>query len=239
MKILIACEQSGRMREAFRAKGHEVWSCDIAPAMDHSPYHIQDDVRNHLKDDWDMMIAHPECWRLANSGIKHLYIDGRKENGINKENWEKLYRAAEFYNILCRAPIRKKAIENPVMHRHAIKLVDGRATQYVQPWWFGSKKNKATGFRLQNLPPLVKTNVVGPMPKTVLKGTPEYRSWHECWYMSPGPERSIKRAMTDPAVAEACAEQWGGLELQEFGEYRYHGGIMDLTQWQEHQAKGR
>lgn len=209
MKILIACERSGRMREAFRAKGHDAWSCDVAPAMDGSPYHIHDDVRNHLHAGWNMMIAHPECWRLANSGVKHLYIDGSKENGRNEENWIKLEQAAEFYNLIWRAPIRIKAVENPVMHPHAQKLVGGRATQYVQPWWFGSKKNKATGFRLQNLPPLVKTNVVGPMPKTVLKGTAEYRSWHECWYMSPGPERSIKRAMTDPAVAFACAEQWG------------------------------
>ena len=118
-------------------------------------------------------------------------------------------KAADFYNRICEVDIPLKAIENPVMHEHAMKLIPGVADQFVQPWWFGSKKNKATGFRLINLPPLVKTNVVGPMPKTVKKGTAEYRSWNECWYMSPGPERSRRRAATDPAVAQAIAEQWG------------------------------
>lgn len=199
------------MREAFRALAHDAISCDLEPAMDGSPNHIQDDVLNHLRDGWDMMIAHPECRRLANSGVKHLYIDGRSENGRFEENWDKLSDAANFYNTLCKAPIERKAIENPVMHGHAIKLVGGRATQYVQPWWFGRKKNKATGFRLINLPRLVKTNVVGPMPDNIKKDTPEYRSWNECWYMPPGKTRKRDRSETYQGIADAMAEQWGNI----------------------------
>jgi hypothetical protein len=239
MRVLVACEYSGVVRDAFRALGHDAQSCDLLPSEgDPDGIHWQCDILDLLDGGWDLMVAHPPCTYLSNSGVKHLYIGGRKENGRNEENWELMEQGAEFFNAVADAPIPRKAIENPVMHPHAQKLVGGKATQYVQPWWFGSKKNKATGFRLIELPPLVKTNVVGPMPKSVKKGTAEYRSWHECWYMSPGKDRGHKRAKTNKAIADALAIQWGGLELQEFGEYRAVGGIMDFTAWQEHQAKG-
>lgn len=214
MRVLIACEYSAIVRDAFRARGHDAWSCDRDPTEGDPAYHIQGCVLQILNDGWDLMIAHPPCTRMANSSVKHLYIGCREENGIDPEKWEELEEGAEFFNKLGKAPIGKIARENPVMHEHAIKLTGGKADQYVQPWWFGSKKNKATGFRLKGLPKLVKTNVVGPMPKTVLKGTPEYRSWNECWYMSPGPDRGKKRARTNLAVAKAMAEQWGGTDGQ-------------------------
>lgn len=154
------------------------------------------------------LIAHPECTFLTNAASKWLYKNGHSSNGIEEGRWEEMRKAAAFYNAIKDAPVQYKAIENPIMHKHGRELVGGGATQYVQPWWFGSKKNKATGLRLYNLPKLIKTNVVGPMPKTVLKGTEEYRSWNECWYMSPGPDRGKKRARTDPAIAKAIAEQW-------------------------------
>ena len=209
MKIIIACEYSARVRDAFRARGHDAWSCDKLATEGDPRSHIQGDVLEILNDGWDMMIAHPPCTRLTNSASKHLYIGCKKENGICETNWQGMEEAAEFYNQIQAAPIWRKAVENPIMHCHARERVGGKATQYVQPWWFGSKKNKATGFRLTNLPPLIKTNVVGPMPKHIRKGTPEYRSWNECWYMSPGPDRGKNRARTDQAIAKAMADQWG------------------------------
>lgn len=208
MRVLVACECSGIVREAFKAKGHDAWSCDLQDT-EILGQHIKGDVLNILNDRWDMMIAHPVCTRLANSGVKHLYIGCDEDNGIDPVKWREMEEGAEFFNKLKDAPIEKKAIENPVMHTHSIKLTGGVATQYVQPWWFGSKKNKATGLRLFNLPKLVKTDVVGPMPKTVKKGTAEYRSWNECWYMSPSPDRAKNRSRTNPNVAKAMAEQWG------------------------------
>lgn len=210
MRVLVACEYSQIVCQAFLRRGHDAYSCDILPTEGDPKYHIQGDaVEIAYKGKWDMMIAHPPCTRLANSGVKHLYFGCKEENGIDPHKWEEMEEGVRFFNFLRDAPIKRKAIENPVMHKHAIALTGGKATQYVQPWWFGSKKNKATGFRLYGLPKLVKTNVVGPMPKSVKKGTAEYRSWNECWYMSPGRERGKKRAKTDPAVAQALAEQWG------------------------------
>lgn len=214
MRVLVACEYSGTVRDSFAAKGHEAWSCDLLPSLTPGK-HYQGDVfrfiwlEEKMGRNFDLMIAHPPCTHLTNSASKHLYIDCKKDNGIYQINWDEMEEAAEFYNKFKEVKIQKKCTENPIMHCHARELVGGRATQYVQPWWFGSKKNKATGLKLENLPKLVKTNVVGPMPKTVKKGTKEYRDWNECWYMSPGEDRGIKRAKTDPAVAGAMAEQWG------------------------------
>lgn len=208
MRVLIACEYSGRVRDAFSKRGHDAWSCDLLPT-EVPGNHYQGDVFDIINDGWDLMIAHPPCTRLANSGAKHLYIGCSKRNGINPLKWEEMERGAEFFNKIKNAKIEKKAIENPVMHAHAAHLTGGRATQYIQPWWFGEKKNKATGFRLFGLDKLIKTNVVGPMPKTVLKGTPEYRSWNEVWYVSPGPDRWKERSRTYQGVADSMAQQWG------------------------------
>jgi hypothetical protein len=216
VRVLVACEFSGVVRDAFTRAGHSAISCDLLPSE--SPgEHYQGELRHCISEMFnrfdipDLMIAHPPCTRLSNSGVKHLYIDGLEKNGRDEKAWIDLEEAAYFYNWVAGLPIERKAIENPIMHRHARVLVNGKATQYVQPWWFGDKKNKATGFRLINLPKLIKTNVVGPMPKTILKGTPEYRSWNEVWYMSPGPDRAKNRARTYPSVAKAMAEQWGVL----------------------------
>lgn len=227
MRVLVACEYSQVVCNAFRARGHDAYSCDIIETEGNPDYHIiacalevihggafvTQSGKIVTMEKWDMLIAHPECRKLTNTASKHLYIDGKKENGVDPKEWAAMEEAAEFYNrIILKAifaGIKKICVENPIMHCHARKKVGGRATQYVQPWWFGSKKNKATGLRLIGLEPLKKTNVVGPMPKTVKKGTAEYRSWNECWYMSPGPDRAKKRARTDPAVAYEMAKQWG------------------------------
>ncbi len=224
MTVLVACEYSQVITKALRAVGVEAFSCDILETEGNPDWHIVGDaIEIAYSRPWVGLIAHPPCTRMANSSVKHLYVGCREENGIDPDKWKELEEGAEFFNDLGKAPVKMKARENPVMHKHAIEMTGGKATQYVQPWWFGSKKNKATGFRLEGLPKLVKTNVVGPMPKTVKKGTPEYRSWNECWYMSPGPDRGKKRARTDPAVAQAIAEQWGPYFR---GEKKYDGEVL-------------
>lgn len=210
LPVLVNCEYSQVITQALRAVEVEAFSCDILDTEGNPDWHIKGDAIEVMNSrEWGGMIAHPPCTRLSNSGVKHLYEGGKFSNGIDFEKWKELHEAADFFNAIKDAPIKLKAIENPVMHLHAIHLTGGKATQYVQPWWFGSKKNKATGFRLYGLPKLIKTDVVGPMPKTVLKGTSEYRSWNECWYMSPGDNRGKERARTNPAVAKAIADQWG------------------------------
>lgn len=215
MRVLVACEFSGIVRDAFIRAGHDAISCDLLPSESSLGKHYQGELRHCVNElfnrFWipDLMIAHPPCTRLSNSGVKHLYIGGKKTNGRCVKGWNDLEEAAEFYNWVSKLPIERKAIENPVMHKHARELTGNVRPQYIQPWMFGEKKNKATGFRLINLPPLVATNVVGPMPKTVKKGTKEYREWNEVWYMSPGPDRWKNRSRTYLGVANAMAEQWG------------------------------
>lgn len=210
MKVLVACEFSGIVRDAFIRAGHDAISCDLLPSESSYGPHYQGDIDDILySEEWDLLVAHPPCTRLANSGVKHLYIDQSMSNPIDPVMWKEMELAAAFYRKFLTAKAKKKAIENPIMHKHARLLVGGKATQYIQPWHHGQKKNKATGFRLINLPKLEKTNVVGPMPKTVLKGTPEYRSWNEVWYESPGPDRWKNRSRTYHGIAEAMATQWG------------------------------
>lgn len=208
LRILIACEESGTMRRAFAALGHDAWSCDLAPARDGSNRHIRGDVRDHLHDGWDfLMVAHPPCTVLCNSGVKHLYLGGRKENGQNPARWAALDEAAAFYRHLRDAThIPRRALENPVMSGHAIKAVQRGHVQFVQPWWFGEPFFKATGFELINLPNLVPTNRLTP-PKP---GTPEHKAWSKIHRAPPGPNRARDRSETFPGLAAACALQWAG-----------------------------
>jgi hypothetical protein len=208
MRVLIACERSGVVRRAFIALGHDAWSCDLAAADDGSNRHIRGDVRDHLDDGWDLLaVMHPPCTVLCNSGVKHLYIGGRKENGRNEARWAALDEAAEFYRTLRNeGDIPMRALENPVMHSHAIAATGRGATQFVQPWWFGDPFFKATGFELIGLPPLVPTNKLTPPAR----GTPEHKAWSAIHRASPGPHRARFRSQTFPGVANAMAAQWGG-----------------------------
>lgn len=204
MRVLVACEYSGRVREAFRALGHEVWSCDLLPSEDDSPYHIIGDVTPLLKECWDLLIAHPPCKYLANSGAKHLYIGMKKENGICPDRWQKMVEGAEFYLKFRRAKAKRKAVENPIMHKHAAAIIGSRATQFVQPYWFGEKAFKATGFELTGLPKLVATNRLTP-PKP---GTDEHKEWSKIHRMAPSPDRWKNRSRTFQGIADALASQW-------------------------------
>lgn len=203
MRVLVACEYSGRVRDAFIREGHDAMSCDLLPTDSPGPHH-QGDVLDILDDGWDMMIAHPPCTRLANSGVRWLK---EPPSGVTlEEMWVEFFKAVEFYKKLRAASIPKKAIENPVMHMYARTALGRINRQVVQPWWFGDKAFKATGFELIGLPELKPTNKIDP-PKP---GTDEHKSWSWIHRCPPSPERWKLRSTTFLGIAEAMALQWGG-----------------------------
>ncbi len=186
MKVLIACEFSGIVREAFKAKGHDAWSCDLLDT-EISGQHIKCNVLDILNDDWDLMIAHPPCTYFANSGVRWLH----EQTG----RWQRFWEAAEFWADLRDSEIPKICIENPIPHKHA-KEIMGNYSQLIQPWQFGHGETKATCLWLYGLPKLKPTNIVGGRKPRV---------HHE----SPGPDRWKNRSRTYTGIAEAMAEQWG------------------------------
>lgn len=155
-----------------------------------------------------LMVAHPPCTILCNSGVKWLYRGGKAENGPDPDRWAELDEAAGLYRALRDAKdIPRKAVENPVMHRYAIERVRRGVTQFVQPWWFGDPFFKATGFELVNLPRLQPTQrLVPPKP-----GTAEHKAWSRVHRTPPGPDRARLRSESHPGMADACAQQWGDL----------------------------
>jgi hypothetical protein len=208
------------VREAFRKRGHEAWSCDIKPAEDGSIYHIQADIRALLnpvwKWPWDLMIAHPDCTYLTNSGVRWLHDIVSDSMGVfaggvkvpNRERWNAMLDAIEFYKFLWNQPIPRICIENPVMHGYARNRMTWLPKrQFVQPWQFGEPMFKRTGYSLKNLPLLKPTTVLTP-PEA---GTPEHKAWSWVHRCPPGPERKTIRSRTPLGIAEAMAEQWGNL----------------------------
>ena len=203
MRVLVACEFSGVVRDAFLALGHDALSCDLLPSERPGPHRVGD-VREILGGGWDLMVAHPPCTRLTNSGVRWLHVPppGRTLADV----WKELEAAAEFYRTLRDAPIPRKAIENPVMHKYARERIaaTGRR-QVVQPWWFGEPAFKATGLELIGLPPLEATNRLAPPER----GTDEHKAWSRVHRASPGPDRWKERSRTFLGVADAMAAQWG------------------------------
>lgn len=212
LRVLIACEESGTMRRAFAARGHDAWSCDLQPARDGSNRHITGDVRDHLADGWDLLIvAHPPCTRLCNSGVRWLHKapPGR----TLPEMWAELDAGVDLFSACWRAPVPRVAVENPIMHGHARERMpaDLPRPQIVQPWWFGDPAFKATGFYLRGLPQLTPTARLSPPAP----GTAEHKAWSAIHRASPGPDRARFRSTTFQGIAEACADQWGGWALQQ------------------------
>ena len=134
MKVLIACEYSGTVREAFKAKGHDAWSCDILPT-EIKGQHLEGDVLNFLDRGWDLMIAHPPCTYLCNSGVSWLHR--------TKGRWEKMVEGAKFFKKLLEAPIKKIVIENPVMHKYAKEIIGRKQDQTIQPYEFAKSLGSA------------------------------------------------------------------------------------------------
>lgn len=200
MRVLVACEFSGIVRDAFKARGHDAWSADIL-VSERPGLHLRGRVESFLYSPlshWDLMIAHPPCTFLANRGSKHLYVDGCKKNGRDHRRWVQMREAAEFFRWLWDAPIEYIAIENPIMVGRAKRLIGVNQTQVIQPWQFGHDEIKATCLWLKNLPPLTPTNVVeGRRPRV--------------HHASPGPDRWKERSRTLQGIADAMAEQWGAL----------------------------
>ncbi len=194
MRVLIGCESSGAVRRAFRARGHDAWSCDLLPADDGSPHHVLGDVRDVLADGWDMGIFHPPCTRLCNSGVRWLHKPpgGRALD----EMWGDMREGAALFLACLNAPIKRVAVENPVMHCHAREII-GRGPDFtVQPWQFGHGEVKRTCFWTRGLPPLVPTDVVEGREARIHR-------------MPPGPDRWKKRSETFAGIAAAMAAQWG------------------------------
>ena len=197
MKILVACEYSGRVRDAFIAKGHDAISCDILPTDSHGPHYQGDAFAAIASCEWDMMIAHPPCTYLTNAGVCHLHTDPTR--------WAKLEAGAAFFKKLWQCGIPKICIENPIMHKYAVQRIGGkRQNQVIQPWMFGHPEQKATCLWLKNLPRLKPTNDVKEQMLELPKNQRE-----RLHYLSPGPDRWKQRSTTFSGIAEAMAEQWG------------------------------
>lgn len=183
MRVLVACEYSGRVRDAFIAQGHDAMSCDLLPTDVPGPHH-QGNIFDVIDDGWDLMIAHPPCTHLAVSGARHFAA--KKASGVQDE-------ALQFVAALLNAPIEMIALENP------ISIISSRIRkpdQIIQPWQFGHGETKATCLWLKNLPPLVPTNIVDGREAKVHR-------------MSPGPNRWKERSRTYQGIATAMAQQWG------------------------------
>lgn len=183
MKILIACEFSGTVRDAFAKLGHDVWSCDLEPS-DTPGQHYQGDVMDIIADGWDLMIAHPPCTHLAVSGARHFEQkrkDGRQQQGI------------DFFMQMINASIDKIAVENPIS---IMSSVYRKPDQIIQPWQYGHGETKATCLWLKNLPLLKPTNIVEGREQRIHK-------------MPPSPNRWKERSKTFQGIADAMAEQWG------------------------------
>lgn len=193
MRVLVACEYSGRVRDAFRAKGHDAWSCDLLPSESSQSYHVEGDVRNELYRGWDLMVAHPPCTYLTRAGAR--WWKGRE--GEQQE-------ALDFVQLLMDAPIPFIAIENPP---GAIGTRIRPADQYVQPWMFGHPETKSTGLWLKGLPKLKPTNDV---QQEMLALPMKLRS--RVHYAAPGPDRWKERSTTLQGIAEAMAQQWGNAD---------------------------
>jgi hypothetical protein len=204
MKVLVACEFSGTVRRAFAALGHDAWSCDFLPSSDDCLQHYVGDVCDLLQDrmGWDLMIAHPPCTYMANSGVCWLHRD--------ETRWQKMRDAAALFRLLVDANIPRIAVENPVMHKYAKAEIGGaRQDQVIQPYQFGHLEQKATCLWLKGLPALVPTSNL--KAETFALPANQRQRLH---YLPPSKDRWAIRSKTYDGIAAAMAAQWGGAELR-------------------------
>lgn len=201
MKVLVACEYSGTVRRAFRERGHDAWSADLLPSDDNSPYHITGDAVPLLNQGWDLLIAHPPCTYLANSGVRWLY---QSDGTVDQQRWASLIDGAQLFLAFLNAPVPRRCIENPIQHKHAKAIIGVQQTQTIQPYEFGHLEQKATCLWLVGLPKLEPTSDLKAetlsLPKSV-RG--------KVHYASPSPDRWKFRSTTYSGIAAAMAEQWG------------------------------
>lgn len=201
VKILIACEESQVVCKEFRKEGFLAYSCDLQTCSGGYPeWHIKDNVLNVLNDGWDMMIGHPPCTYLANSGVCWLW---NKDGSRNEDRWNKLNEGAEFFIKLLNAPIRFIAIENPIPHKYAVEKIGRKYDQCVQPYLFGHTESKATCLWLKGLPKLKPTNNV----KELWKKLPKNQA-QRLHYLPPGKDRAKIRSKTFHGIAQGMSTQW-------------------------------
>jgi hypothetical protein len=199
MKILVACEHSGSVRDAFRALGHDALSCDLLPSDTGGP-HYQGDVRDLLNEPWDMVLAFPPCTHLAVSGAAWFAkkrADGRQQQGI------------DFFMLFTQLECPRVAIENPVgiMSSHYRK-----PDQIINPWQFGDPFSKATCLWLKGIPKLVPTNIVDKGERVSYASGKTMPKWYADAYKLPPAQRAIVRNKTFQGIANAMAQQWGSYE---------------------------
>lgn len=196
MRVLVACERFGRVRDAFALRGHDAWSCDLVAAPGK---HIRGDVRRVLGRGWDLMVAHPDCTYLCSSGLHwNKRVPGREA---------KTEEALEFVRELLDAPIPRIALENPIGR---IGTAIRPADQILQPWQFGEDASKATAMWLKGLPRLTPTRIV---PPRIVNGKKRWANQTDSGQnrLGPSPDRAMLRAATYQGIADAMADQWGAI----------------------------
>ncbi len=188
MRVLIGCEESQAVCIEFRKRGHEAYSCDILACSGGYPeWHIKDNVLDVINQGWDMGLFYPPCTRLCNSGVRWLH---------ERNLWEEMRQSARFFKELLDANIPKKCVENSIPHKYALEIIGRKYDQILQPWQFGHPETKGTCLWLENLDPLVPTNIVEGREGRI-------------WKMPPSKDRAKLRSKTFPGIAEAKAAQWG------------------------------
>lgn len=187
MRILVGCEESQIVTEAFIAMGHDAMSCDLYKPGAKGLPHYRGDVRDLFKEYFDLFIVHPPCTRLCNSGVRWLH---------ERNLWREMEQAAEFFLECLNAPFPAIAVENPIMHKYAREIIGVKYSQIIQPWMFGHGESKATCLWLRNLPNLEPTNIVEGREQRI-------------WKLPPGEKRSMLRSRTYEGIARAMALQWG------------------------------
>lgn len=202
MRVLVGCESSGVVREAFRSRGHDAWSCDLQAADDRSPYHYQGDVFEVIGKGWDLAIFHPPCTHLAVSGARHF--EAKRADGRQQE-------ALQFVRDLMGCPVKRWAIENPV---GIISSEIRKPDQTIHPWQFGHKEQKATCLWLHGLPCLTPVRTVW---HDMMALDRKYRE--RIHRMPPGEKRWKERSRTYEGIAGAMASQWGEAYTTELFDY--------------------
>jgi len=199
MRVLVACEYSGTVRDAFIRAGHYAASCDLLPSDSPLGDHYQCSVMDIIDHEWDLMIAHPPCTYLTNSGVCWLHKDPSR--------WALLDEGAAFFKSLLEAPIPMKCIENPIQHKYAKERIGRKQNPVIQPWMFGHLEQKGTCLWLEGLPLLEPTDNV----KAQMLELPK-RERERLHYLSPSKDRWKLRSATYKGIAEAMAQQWGTKE---------------------------
>jgi hypothetical protein len=197
LKVLVACEYSGRVRDAFTKMGHFAMSCDLLPS-DSLGLHYRGDIFEVIDQSWDLLIAHPPCTYLTNSGVCWLHKDPSR--------WALLDEGVAFFKALLECSIPCKCIENPIQHKYAKERIGKKQSQIIQPWMFGHMEQKATCLWLDGLPLLQPTKIV----KDEMMQLPK-KERQRVHYLPPSPDRWKIRSTTYQGIADAMAAQWGAL----------------------------